>query len=114
MSKKDRSLTPGITPGLQRHILQIILEYKPVHKVVLFGSRATSGYRKTSDIDLAIFGERWDSSDVNIVHSKLEETIPTVLKFDLVLVNTLKKKALIDEIHKGVILYEQKKNHRVV
>ena len=93
--------------ALQKQIVDVITNYKPVDKVVIFGSRCGSSYKKTSDIDLAIYGKDWTSTDINIVHDKLEENIHTILKFDLLLFNNLRKESLKKEIEKGVIIYDR-------
>ena len=92
---------------LQKQIIDVITNYKPVDKIVIFGSRCGSGYKKASDIDLAIYGTDWTSTDINIVHDKLEENIHTILKFDLLLFNSLRKESLKKEIEKGVTIYDR-------
>lgn len=106
-------MKPGIDTTLINQILAIILAHKPLDKIVLFGSRCNNNHTENSDIDLAIFGKSWTSSDINIVHFKLEEMIPTALTFDLLLFHELKKQRLIDEINNGIIIYERTKNKRV-
>ena len=93
--------------ALQKQIINVITNYKPVDKIVIFGSRCGSRYKKTSDIDVAIYGKDWTSTDINIVHDKLEENIHTILKFDLLLVNNLRKEYFKKEIEKGVIIYDR-------
>jgi len=96
--------------ALQNQIVTVITNYKPVEKIVLFGSRCSSKHNKTSDIDLAIYSKDWISTDINIVHDRLEETIQTILKFDLLLFNKIEKESLIKEIEKGVIIYARASN----
>ena len=95
----------GLTKNLQDQIVTTIIRHKPVDKIVLYGSRSRNEYDKTSDIDLAIFSELWTSTDINLVLDQLEEKIPTVLRFDLLLFQTINKKLLKDEIERGVVLY---------
>jgi predicted nucleotidyltransferase len=90
---------------LLKKIIDTILHHKPVDKIVLFGSRAQNRNHKASDIDIAVFSSEWTSTDINIVHNKLEENILTVLQFDVVHFNSLQNEFLKKEIEKGVTLY---------
>lgn len=88
-------------------IVRIVRSRKEPEKIVLYGSRGTGEAQKTSDIDIAIFGKDWNSTDVNIIRSKLEEEVKTVLKFDVIHFESIVKNSLKDNILKeGVILYE--------
>lgn len=87
-------------------LIQLILSYKPVKKIVLYGSRATSNYRKTSDIDIAIIDKTWNSGDINLVHFDLEEDLSTPLTIDLVNFYNVHKKSMRDAINKGTTIYE--------
>lgn len=90
---------------LLEKIIETILQHKPVDKIVLFGSRAQNRNRRTSDIDIAVFSTKWTSTDINIVHDRLEENILTVLQFDLLHYNSIQNKFLKKEIEKGITLY---------
>ena len=97
--------------NLLMEIVQIILVQKKVAKIVLFGSWATGTARKTSDIDLAVWGEDLSSTDVSLIRDRLEEKVRTLLKFDVVHFDTLTKTDLKKDIlTKGVVLYESQKN----
>jgi len=98
----------GLDDNLIRKVTTFILQYKPVDKIVLFGSRSRDDYQKTSDIDLAIFSARWTSTDINLVLDWLEENIPTVLRFNLLLFDKLQNISLKSEIENGVIIYDNK------
>jgi uncharacterized protein len=101
----------GLSPDLQRQIIDIITGYKDVEKVVIFGSRAGEQFQKTSDIDLAVFAKDWTDKDVNLAKDLLEENIKTPLKIDLLnfyLVSKDKLKRNI--IQDGEVIYEARKN----
>lgn len=104
----------GLDETLKEKITSIITDYKPVDKIVLFGSRSGSKFVKTSDLDLAIYSNDWTSTDINIVQDRLEEYIPTILQFDLLLFHTLKKESLKKEIERGVTIYDGGPNQRTV
>ena len=95
----------GLKKTMLTKIINTILHYKPVDKIILFGSRAQNRSQQASDIDIAIFSNNWTSTDINLVHDKLEENISTIFQFDLLLYNSLQNDILKKEIEKGITLY---------
>lgn len=96
----------GLDKNLLESIVRIITSHKKVEKIILYGSRAVNRFKRASDIDLAIAGTRWTDDDAAVVKFHLEESLPTPLKFDVVLLNTLKKQGLVDDIREeGVVIY---------
>ena len=98
----------GVPASLTEKLIELIIAHKPVKKIVVYGSRATSDYRKTSDIDIAIVDENWTSSDISLVHFNLEEELSIPLKIDLVNFYNVSKQSMKDAINKGITLYESK------
>ena len=92
----------GIKPIVIEEICEIKKKYN-VKKVILFGSRARGDFKRTSDIDLAVYGGNFDrfALDVN------EET-STLLQFDIVDADRKMQPELRESIEKeGVVLYEK-------
>lgn len=88
-------------------IVAAVTAGKPVRRIWLFGSRAVGAARPTSDIDLAVEADNWSDTDTNLAHDRLEEDVPTVLKFDLVDVNAVAKPRFREAIRRrGRLLYE--------
>ena len=110
MHERPQMKITGLDTALIEAIKQIILQHKPVEKIVLFGSRAHRANNKTSDVDLAIFSTDWDSTDINLVLDELEEHIFTPLQFDLLLYHALQNEALKKEIEGGITLYHAKQS----
>jgi len=101
----------GIEQRVLDEIIRIITAHKKPQRIVLFGSRATGSFEEASDIDLAIFGEDWSSTDLNLVKARLEENISTPLKFDVLHFDVLTKENLKQEIlNGGVVIYESEKS----
>lgn len=96
----------GVPEEITKELIKIIISHKPVKKVIVYGSRATNKYRKTSDIDIAIIDENWTPDDVSLVHSDLEEDLSTPLTIDLVSFYNVSKQSMKDAITKGITLYE--------
>ncbi|HAS80236.1 MAG TPA: nucleotidyltransferase domain-containing protein [Fusobacteriaceae bacterium] len=53
--------------------LRAILILHKVEKAIIFGSRAKEKYKKTSDIDIAIFGN-FTSTEINLIRWDIEES----------------------------------------
>lgn len=95
----------GLKQTMLKKIIDTIVYHKPVDKIILFGSRAHNKSQKASDIDIAIVSNNWTSTDINLIHDKLEENILTIYQFDLLLYNSLQNDILKKEIEKGITLY---------
>src|SRR3989338_9053696 len=94
-----------------KEIIKTILNYKNVDKVVLFGSRASATSRETSDIDIAIFAKPWSDKDTNMVKHLLDESVSTLLKFDVVHFGAVAKSALRRAIvTQGKVIYESRED----
>jgi len=80
--------------------------FKEIEKVIIYGSRAMGNYKKGSDIDLAIVGERVDLRTVNKLHVKLNEELPIPYYFDVLDYNSLSNPELKKNIDtEGRLLY---------
>ncbi|MDF2614092.1 MAG: Nucleotidyltransferase domain [Clostridia bacterium] len=85
----------------------IAKQYITIQRIVLFGSRVREDNDERSDIDLAIFTED-PFDDFFDFQYKIENDVHTLLKFDIVLIDTYSDKPLLNEITKdGVIIYEK-------
>ena len=77
-----------------------------IEKVILYGSRATGGFKKGADVDLAVVGEGVTTSNIARIHFLLENESPTFLWFDVLHYDTLKSDTLKNEIDTfGKVLY---------
>ena len=99
----------NLNQALAVQIIDVIKIRKNVNKILLFGSRATNNAKRTSDIDLAVFGKDLSDTNVNLIRFDLEEKVKTLLKFDVVHFDTLNKESLKNDILKeGIMIYESK------
>ncbi len=74
-----------------------------IEKVILFGSRATGKFYKTSDIDLAVTG-----GNIPLFSLDVDENTPTLLEFDIVDLDLSVQPELLDAINsEGIVLYEK-------
>lgn len=98
----------GLRDELISSIVDLICTHKKVDKIVLFGSRGEGDYKSASDIDIAIFDESWDDTDINLVKNILNERVKTPLKFDVLNYYSITKESLRKSMkEKGRVIYER-------
>lgn len=100
--------TDGVKEKYRAMIIDILAANDRVDKAVLFGSRATETFTVTSDVDIALFGDRLTLTDQADLAAAIEElTIPQ--RVDLLLHNTISNNALREHIRKhGVEWYRRR------
>ena len=92
----------GIRPLVIREIRELAQKYD-LDKVILFGSRARGDYKSRSDIDLAISG-----GDCVRFALEVEENTSTLLSFDVVNLDGVVQKELLESIQwEGICVYEK-------
>lgn len=85
-------------------IKDIISQFDCVEKVILFGSRALNTHKKTSDIDLALFG-KIDINTLAKIKYQLEEKTNLPYFFDVIIYENIKNEKLKEHIDRfGMIL----------
>ena len=72
-----------------KFILEAISKYPEIEEVIIFGSRAIGNYKKGSDIDLALKGEKVSGKVVRRLSDDLEEEYPLPYFFDIVSYNDI-------------------------
>lgn len=94
--------TRGVRDIVWQEIKDFARQYD-IDKVVLFGSRARGDYKKTSDIDLAVWG-----GNIPAFMLDVDEETSTLLNFDIVNMDRALQPELIESIAKeGVVIYEK-------
>ncbi len=91
----------GLKPEVLAEIVALARRFG-VQRLILFGSRSKDTYSRASDIDLAVCG-----GDAAGFALEAEETVPTLLRFDVVDMSRSLSPAFREEIEKGVVLYEK-------
>lgn len=90
------------------YIINTIRKFPEINKAVIFGSRAKGNYKKGSDIDIAIFGEKVTFDIVSGLHSKLEDEGPLPYFIDIIDYIHLNHEKLREHIDRvGIIIYEK-------
>jgi len=97
----------SVKESIKNELIRILTKYNTVEKALLFGSRARGDFKKTSDIDIAIFSKDISEKQFNLLIDEINQ-INTVHSIDVVHYEKLSKKALKTAIMRdGVILYER-------
>lgn len=96
----------GLEENVIKDIVNILKKYSEVERAVIFGSRARGNYRKGSDIDIALFGDKLTSSINTKIFYEIED-LYLIYKIDLINFNTLLKEELLtkDILKEGVEIY---------
>lgn len=88
-----------------KYILEAVKQYPEITEVVLFGSRALGNYKKGSDVDLAIIGEKVDRKVIRRLSDDLEEKYPLPYFFDVISYEDISNEELkkhIDSLGKSI------------
>lgn len=94
----------GISDDVLEQIIQVFKKYESIKRVYLFGSRARGNYTNTSDIDLAIDC----SQTIKLKLLRNLDELRCILKFDVIEINNIENKKLINNIKKdGILIYSK-------
>ena len=92
--------------GIRSQVLdeiQNLAQKHNVKKVILFGSRARGDFKRTSDIDLAVWG-----GDIQNFAFDVDEETSTLLKYDVIDMDKGVQEELRESIDReGIVLYEE-------
>ena len=97
--------------GLQKtdinNVVAILQANKKITKIVLFGSRAKGNFNKGSDVDIALIGDNLVLNDILDLSLKIDNLF-LPYKFDLIIFDRIKEKALVEHINRvGIILFQR-------
>jgi len=97
----------GLEELLLDKIVSIIGRNEKIKRIVIFGSRARGDFKPASDIDIALYASgSLTSEELNSIRSQIDE-IDCIYKFDIVDVNRLEKKAMVENIkNEGITIFE--------
>ena len=95
----------GLTDRHIKIILDCAGKFKEIERVVIFGSRSIGNYKKGSDVDIALKGDKVSQTIADRLRFELSEKTNLPYFFDVVCYNCLKNKSLIkhiDELGKDI------------
>ena len=90
-------MTDGLKEAHREAIIAAIAANDRVERAVLFGSRATGTNTVTSDVDIALFGDRLTLTDNAQLATAIDE-IPMAQSVDLLLYDSIRDRVLRDHI----------------
>jgi len=89
------------------YIIDTLSKFPEIEKGIIFGSRAMGNYKKGSDIDLALVGEKITDNILYKVNDYLNEVYPIPYFFDIVHYNNINNEKLTKHIEDcGKIIYK--------
>ena len=92
-------MTDGLKDAHRKAIIAVLAANERVERAVLFGSRATGTNTVTSDVDIALFGDRLTLTDQARLATQIDE-IPMAQSVDLLLYNSISDRTLREHIRK--------------
>ena len=92
-------MTDGLKDAHRRAIIAVLAANERVERAVLFGSRATGANTVTSDVDIALFGDRLTLTDKARLAAAIDE-LPMAQSLDLLLYNSMSDRTLREHIRK--------------
>lgn len=96
----------GLEPKIIEDIKNILKKYPEVEKAVIFGSRARGNYRKGSDIDITLFGDKLTNSINTKIFYEIDN-LYLIYNIDLINFNTLSEEDKLRQniLDEGVEIY---------
>ncbi len=96
----------GLKPQIIEDIKDILKKYPEVEKAVIFGSRARGNYRKGSDIDITLFGDKLTNSINTKIFYEIDN-LYLIYNIDLINFNTLSEEDKLRQniLDEGVEIY---------
>lgn len=89
----------GLDEKIIKDIIEILKKYDEVEKAAIFGSRARGDYKKASDIDMVLYGDRLTHSINTKIFYEIDD-LYLPYKLDLINFNSL---GIDEEIRNSII-----------
>jgi predicted nucleotidyltransferase len=87
----------GLSASTIDKITSVFENYPEIEKAILYGSRAKGNYRKGSDIDITLEGEKLTISKLFKIENELDDLLLPYM-IDLSIYHKLKSQGLIEHI----------------
>ena len=92
-------MTDGLKDAHREAIIAALAANERVERAVLFGSRATGTNTVTSDVDIALFGDRLTLTDLARLSAVIDE-IPMAQSVDLLLYDSIQDQTLRSHVRR--------------
>jgi uncharacterized protein len=91
-----------------QYILSALMNFEEIEGAILFGSRAMGNYKKGSDVDIAICGEKISDSVVSELDDLLNEVYPLPYFFDILHYEKINNQKLLEHINTvGKVIFQK-------
>jgi predicted nucleotidyltransferase len=98
----------GLSEKQLQEIVNTIAQFQEIEEAVIFGSRATGKYKKASDVDIALKGEKVNAALAARLKFIFEEDTYLPFFFDFVAYPSISNENLKQEINgKGRVIYRK-------
>jgi predicted nucleotidyltransferase len=95
----------GLTAEVTEKIRSVLSLHREVQSAILYGSRAKGNYKRGSDIDLTLVGEKLNLSELARISNELDD-LSLPYTFDFSIYDQIKNIELLDHIKRvGKIFY---------
>jgi predicted nucleotidyltransferase len=89
----------GLPDSVIERINRVFADYPSIERVLIYGSRAKGNFRRGSDIDLSIIGDRLTDRQLLEIEAKLDDLL-LPYTIDLCRFGAVRTAALIDHINR--------------
>jgi predicted nucleotidyltransferase len=98
----------GLSEEDIKTINTVIGKHNDVEEALIFGSRAKGNYKKGSDVDIVLNGEKITRDTILTISSELNNETIMPFRFDVLNFNTIKNEELVAHIQRvGKTVYRQ-------
>jgi uncharacterized protein len=103
----------GLLDRNLHYLFKAFRHFVEIDKVILFGSRAIGNYRKGSDVDILICGEKISDRVITEISELLNEVYPLPYFFDIIHYEQITNKNLLEHIHlEGKVLFNKQEDQK--
>lgn len=97
----------GLKDSIIIKMKNVLSKYGEIEKALIFGSRARGNYKKTSDIDIAIFSHNITSTRLNLLRNDFDE-LDIIYTVDIVDFYKVSKEELKNSIMRdGIVIFSK-------
>lgn len=97
----------GLKQETINKLKELFLGISEIDEVIIYGSRAKSNYKDSSDIDITLKGANLSLMDINRLSNRIDDLL-LPYTFDISIYHHLKNKNLIEHIDRvGKVFYKR-------
>jgi type I restriction enzyme S subunit len=90
-------------------IMSVFANHPDIYKAILYGSRAKGNYKKGSDIDISLVGDKLNLNKLLRIETELDDLL-LPYNIDISIFDKIENQELIQHIKRvGIILYKKRK-----